>query len=266
MGVSTAGVLTGTGTYELAGVNAEPERIRTRYGDTVVRREERAGIELLHIARHEEGHARLSNHVRHRANIAALSHLGADCVIGVSMCGAVEPSVSPGSLLVFDDLHFPCNRLADGSLCTFHDTPGDAMRGHWIFDRPFCDGLRDILVEACGEAGLPVLDAGCYGHVDGPRFNSRAEIRSLALAGVTAISQNCGPEAVLCGELELPYALLGYVTDYGNGVTDTATDLDDLARLVAASKEIVPAVLDRAVPRLKAADLASPGAVYRFEK
>ena len=61
-------------------------------------------------------------------------------------------------------------------------------------------------------------DGGCYGHVDGPRFNTRAEIRGLAACGVTAVSQTAGPETVLCGEAELPYALLGFLTDYANGV------------------------------------------------
>ena len=50
-------------------------------------------------------------------------------------------------------------------------------------------------------------DGGCYGHVDGPRFNTKAEIRGLAPAGVTAVSQTAGPETVLAGEAELPFAL-----------------------------------------------------------
>ena len=42
------------------------------------------------------------------------------------------PSSNSGSLVIFDDLHFISNRLPDGSLCTFYDTPGDPARGHWI--------------------------------------------------------------------------------------------------------------------------------------
>ncbi len=47
-------------------------------------------------------------------------------------------------------------------------------------------------------------DGGCYGHVDGPRFNTRAEIRGLATCGVTAVSQTAGPETTLAGEAEIP--------------------------------------------------------------
>ena len=259
-------MLTGTGTYALEQAVEEPEIVSTRWGDALVSRTEAAaGVELLHIARHEEGHARLSNHVRHQANIAALKDLGADCAIGVTVCGAVDRSVSLGSLVVFADLHVLANRLADGSLCTFYDAPGDPMRGHWIYEGPFSEDVRRVLLDACVDAGVPARDGGVYGHVDGPRFNTRAEIRSLALAGVTCVSQTAGPEAVLCGEAELPYALLGYATDYANGVSDEPTPVEELVRLIEASKGVFQNVLGCAVARLADARPAPPGVVYRFE-
>ena len=259
------GVLTGTGSYALEEFGGGPEPVATRWGEALVTRGEAGGVEVLHISRHEEGHKRLSNHVAHRANIAALKELGADCAIAVTVCGAVDPTVPLGSLIVFDDLHFLVNRLADGSLCTFYDTPGDRLRGHWIFDRPFAEGLRRVLLEATIDAGVPARDGGCYGHVDGPRFNTRAEIRSLAMAGVTAVSQTAGPETVLCGEAELPYALLGYATDYANGVKDEATPVAELLRLIGASTDVFARVLSAAVPMLAGRDPAPPGTVYRFE-
>jgi purine nucleoside phosphorylase len=259
------GVLTGTGTYALAEGGAAPEPVATRYGDALVGRAETAGVEVLHISRHEEGHRRLSNQVAHRANVAALAELGADCVVAVTVCGAVDRSVPLGSLIVFDDLHFLANRLADGSLCTFHDTPGQPGRGHWILGSPFSEGLRRVLIDACVEAGVPARDGGCYGHVDGPRFNTRAEIRSLAQVGVTAVSQTAGPETVLCGEAELPYALLGYATDYANGVSDEPTPVDELMRLIGASKDVFRSVLGHALPKLTAAEVSPPGVMYRFD-
>ena len=89
-------------------------------------------------------------------------------------------------------------------------------------------------------------DGGCYGHVDGPRFNTRSEIRMLMGAGVTAVSQTAGPETVLAGEAKLPYALLGYATDYANGVKPEApTPVEELIRLVAASTETFARTLAR---------------------
>ena len=260
-------IITGSGTYSLPGFEAsQTERVVTEWGEAPVSQGVFAGTDVLHLSRHGEGHRRLSSAVAHRANIAALAALGAEAVIAVTVCGAVDAGVPLGSLVCFDDLHFLANRLGDGELCTFYREPGDPRRGHWIFEGPFSEPLRAALLAGAREAGVEVRDAGCYGHVDGPRFNTRAEIRGLAACGVTHVSQTGGPEAVLCGEAELPYALLGYATDYANGVTEEATPLQTLLDLMAASTDAFAAVLTAAVPRAAAADLTPAGTVYRFAR
>ena len=261
------GVITGTGTYALAGYGeSAPEAVSTPYGDALVARGRGDdGLEILHVARHGEGHRRLSNQVDHRANVAALVELEADAVLAVTVCGAVDPDVELGSLIVFDDLHFLVNRLPDGSLCSFYSEPGDPRRGHWIFGGPFSEELRSALVAGARSAGCVHRAEGCYGHVDGPRFNTRAEIRGLAACGVTAVSQTAGPEAVLCGEAELPYALLGYATDYANGVKDEATPVEDLLALIERSTEVFSSALAATLPALAGGAGTPAGVVYRFE-
>ena len=254
------GIVTGSGTYSV--LEAEPEDVVTEWGTARVTHGTLGGVDVVHLSRHGAGHARLSNHVTHRANVAALKASGCDAVMAVTVCGAVDPSVALGSLICFDDLHFLANRLADGTLCTFFDQAGDDRRGHWIYEDPFSPSLRQALLEGGAEAGREVRDGGCYGHVDGPRFNTKAEIRGLAACGVTAVSQTAGPETVLCGEAQLPYALLGYATDYANGVVEEVTPVATLLEMVAASTEAFSTVLAAALPRIGTADPA--GVVHRF--
>jgi purine nucleoside phosphorylase len=261
------GVITGAGTNALPGfVGGAPEPVATSWGEALVTRGSLAGIRVAHVSRHGEGHVRLSNHVAHRANVGALARLGVDAAIAVTVCGAVDPSVELGSLICFDDLHFPVNRLPDGSLCTFYGEAGDPRRGHWIYEDPYAPPLRAALLEAAERCGLPMRDGGCYGHVDGPRFNTKAEIRGLAAAGVTAVSQTAGPETVLAGEAELPFALVGYATDYANGVQAEPTPVERLLELIAASTETFARVLAEALPRIEQAALAPTGVVYRFHE
>src|SRR5215207_9996462 len=219
------GIITGSGTYALPELVGSAEQVRTEWGTTDVTRGELAGVRVAHVSRHGEGHVRLSNHVTHRANVGALAQLGVDAAIAVTVCGAVDPGVALGSLICFDDLHFPANRLPDGSLCTFYGVPGDA-----------------------------------------PRFNTKAEIRGLAAAGVTAVSQTAGPEAVLAGEAELPFALVGYATDYANGVQVEATPVARLLELIAASTETFARVLASALPLIDTSALTPAGIVYRFHE
>jgi 5'-methylthioadenosine phosphorylase len=260
------GIVTGSGTYALPGFDGEPHEVETRFGPSRVSAGSFAGADVLHVSRHGEGHARLSSAVTHQANISALQELGADAILAVTVCGAADPSIELGSLIVFDDLHFLANRLPDGSVCTLHTEPGRAGRGHWIFDGPFSEPLRAALLDAAHDVGHPVRDGGCYGHVDGPRFNTRTEIRMLANAGVTAVSQTAGPETVLAGEAEIPYALLGYATDYANGVKpDEPTPVEELVRLIGASTATFASVLASAVPRVAQADLEPVGTHFRFD-
>ncbi len=261
------GIITGSGTYALPGFDGSaPETVKTAWGETLLSHGTFAGADVVHVSRHHAGHVRLSNHVTHRANLAALAADGVDAVLAVTVCGAVDPGVELGSLICFDDLHFPVNRLPDGSLCTFYAEPGDPRRGHWIFEDPYAPPLRAALLEAGARAGLQVRDGGCYGHVDGPRFNTKAEIRGLAAAGVTAVSQTAGPETVLAGEAELPFALVGYATDYANGVQAEATPVERLLELIAASTDAFAALLAAALPLIDTAALAPAGVVYRFHE
>jgi purine nucleoside phosphorylase len=262
------GIITGSGTYALPGFSeTEPIVVETPFGECSVTRGSYGGAEALHVSRHGPGHVRVSNHVNHRANIWALKELGATAVIACTACGAVDPTLELGSLIVFDDLYFLSNRFPDGSLCTFFAEAGDPARGHWILHGgPYSAGARAALVAAATDAGHPVWDGGTYGHVDGPRFNTPSEIAQLVAAGVTAVSQTAGPETVLCGELELPFALVGFVTDYANEVRPgEPTPVATLIDLMGRSTTIFADVLRGALPQLERTPPRPAGTVYRFE-
>src|SRR3954465_10917923 len=151
------GIITGSGTYSLPGFEGgRQDMVDSLWGEALVSRGTLAGVDVLHISRHEEGHIRLSNHVTHQANIAALKKLGATGVISVTVCGAVDPSVELGSLICFDGLHFLANRLPDGSLCTFHQNAGHRGRGHWIYEDPYSPPLRGALLAGAAAARGPL--------------------------------------------------------------------------------------------------------------
>jgi purine nucleoside phosphorylase len=259
------GIITGSGTYALPGfADAAARDVETRFGTARLTEGTWAGVEVVHVSRHLDGHARLSSAVTHQANITALKRAGADCVLAVTVCGALDPQLELGTLVVFDDLHFPANRLPDGSVCTLYTEPGEPGRGHWIFDRPFSPALREALLAGARDAGHAVRDGGTYGHVDGPRFNTRSEIAQLQAVGVTAVSQTAGPETVLCGEAELPYALVGFATDYANGVPHDPTPVDTLVALIGRSGAIFADTLRATVGRITQPPVPV-GTFFRFD-
>lgn len=263
----TIGIITGSGTHALPGFESPVERtLDTRFGTVLVTQGTFAGQEVVHLSRHGAGHQRLSSHVNHRANILALADAGAAAILAATVCGAVDTAVELGSLIVFDDLHFLTNRLADGSVCSLY-AEGQPGRGHWIFEGPFSEPLRGALLAGAVQAGTGVVTAGCYAHVDGPRFNTRTEIGALARCGVTAVSQTAGPETVLAGEAEIPYALLGYATDYANGVKPEPTPVAELIRLIEASTATFARALAGAVAELggRSSPVEPTGTHFRFD-
>ncbi|PZS36825.1 MAG: phosphorylase [Pseudonocardiales bacterium] len=258
------GIISGSGSYQWPGLDdAVPQRLPTCYGTVEATTGTVAGVDVVHVSRHGAGHLRLSNHVQHKANLAALRDAGVAVVVSLTLCGALDPAIEAGSVIAFDDLYFPGNRLPDGTPCTWYDTPGEAGRGHWIFDRPMSEPLRRALLDAAHTVRVPMVDGGCYGHVEGPRFNSRAEIAALRAVGVSAVSQTAGPEVVLAGEAELPLAVLGFVTDHATGVLPAPVPVGRLVELMQASTQIFAAVVNAALPAIT--DPPAPGFVYRFE-
>jgi purine nucleoside phosphorylase len=259
--VVAIGIITGSGTHALPGLeHAEARVVETQFGAVPVTEGIWAGVEVVHLSRHGEGHERLSHQVRFQANALALAAAGATAIVGCTVCGGVDPGLAPGSLVVFDDLHFPANRLPTGEVCTVFTEPGDPRRGHWVLGEPFSAGVRAGLLAGAAEAGFDARDGGCYGHVDGPRFNTVAEIAQLAAAGVAAVSQTGGPETVLFGELEIPYGLLGFVTDHANGASPgEPTSVEELVGLLKASTGAYAAILERTLPRLAAEPPAPAG-------
>ncbi len=263
------GIITGSGTYALRGLSATTEvLVETPYGELRVTEGNLHGVDVVHLSRHGNGHERLSNLVNHRANVWALRERGAECVLGLTACGAVDPDLELGSLVIFDDLHFISNRLPDGSLCTYFDQVGDPQRGHWVLHGgPYSAALVSALTQAALEAEISFQTGGIYGHVDGPRFNTPAEIAALSACGVCAVSQTGGPETVLSGELELPFALVGFITDHANDVVPgQPTPVTTLFELVGRSSEVFAELLMRALPLIAAAQgtLAAAGSVVRF--
>ena len=258
------GIITGSGLYSFPSEVRE-QRVETGFGEAVVQVGRVGRWRVGAISRHGPEHRFLSHQVRHRANLAALSQLGARAVLATTVVGAVDPTLSLGRPVLFDDLFFPENRLPNGEICTIFTEPGDPERGHLILDEPFSPHLRRRTAQVAEELGLEPTIGGVYGHTNGPRFETRSEVSALGVAGVTAVSLTCGPEAILAGELELPYALIGFPVNYATGVGEPETK-EDLDQRLALSKRVLPQLLLRTIESPKEEDFAFDyGYVYRME-
>ncbi len=265
--MARVGLITGSGFYAHALAPLMPRTVATPFGPVAVTHGRVHGQVVTHLARHGAAHERLSHQVEHRANLLAFHELGVEAIIASTAVGVLTADTPLGVPILFDDLFFPSNRLPDGGLATIFTTPGDPRRGHWIPGAPFSPALRGRLAHAARRAGLAVAAGGCYAHADGPRFNTAAEHVALRRAGAIAVSQTCGPEAVLAGELEIPYALVGFGVNHVPGLGLPATDDARLAALLAQHGAVVGRLIDEFLAGLAPDAVFSldTGAIFRIE-
>ncbi len=261
------GLITGSGFYSQEGAALAPRTVATPFGPVTVTQGRVHAHAVTHLARHGAAHERLSHQVEHRANLWALHELGVEAIVASTAVGLLTASTPLGVPILFDDMYFPSNRLPDGSLATIFTTPGDARRGHWIPGAPFSPTLRAMLANAARGAGIAVTTGGCYAHADGPRFNTPAEHAALRQAGATAVSQTCGPEAVLAGELGVPYALVGFGVNHAACLGLPPTGDARVVELLARHGAVVGRLIDAFLAGVERVCVFPPdtGSVFRIE-
>lgn len=249
--------ITGSGFYDKDGFTEKS--VSTRFGTVTLLLGQSAGAPCILLPRHGKGHRNLPHQINHRAHLLALKEAGATAVISLSVCGIIDPAWELARPILATDLLFSENRLGNGETCTIFDQPAAPGRGHLLASTLFNSGLSEILTDTLSEPPL----AGVYGHVPGPRFNTRSEIRALQASSVSFISQTCGPEAVLANELELPYALLGFGIDFANGVTPIPTPVEELNHNLQTAKHVFNTLIDTL--REPSGGFSFENFVYRFD-
>ncbi|MFC3551268.1 S-methyl-5'-thioinosine phosphorylase [Lysobacter cavernae] len=237
-------VIGGTGLYQLADLqDIETHQPTTRYGapSGPVRLGTLDGHRVAFLARHGEGHSLPPHQINYRANLAALQALGARRVLALNTVGGITERFGPRVLACPDQLI----DYTWGRVSTLCEEPGSEVL-HVDFGEPYTRSLRSEVVAAAGQAGVALVDGGCYGATQGPRLETRAEIARLRRDGCDLVGMTGMPEAGLARELGLDYACLAIVANWAAGAgpdPDEVITLQDVLDHVAAASSGLPALL-----------------------
>ena len=164
-------------------------------------------VRFSFIARHGEGHRIPPSAINYRANIDALKRCGVTDVLAISAIGSLREELAPGRFVVPD-------QFIDRTLGRERSFFGEGVVAHVSLADPVCPRLADFAAAAAEKAGAGVHRGGTYVAIEGPQFSTRAESRMYRAWGGDVIGMTAMPEARLAREAELPYAVLGMVTDY----------------------------------------------------
>jgi 5'-methylthioinosine phosphorylase len=243
MGIDLA-VIGGTGVYALGELDdVESHQPVTPYGalSGPVRVGRYAGRRVAFLARHGEGHSLPPHRINYRANLAALKALGATRVLALNTVGGITAQCGPRVLACPDQLI----DYTWGRVSTVCEEPGTEVL-HVDFGDPYTPALRAEVIAAARRAGVPLVDAGCYGATQGPRLETKAEIARMRRDGCDLVGMTGMPEAGLARELGLDYACLAIVANWAAGAgpdVDEVITLQDVLDNVAAAMDGVPRVL-----------------------
>jgi 5'-methylthioinosine phosphorylase len=212
------GVIGGTGLYQFEGLqDINRVAVATPYGapsgevvcGTV------NGACIAFIARHGEAHTIAPHRVNYRANVWAMHHLGARRVIGVNAVGGIAAHYGPCVIGVPDQIiDYTHGRLT--SFCDVDNAPVD----HIDLSEPYTDSLRQYLLKVGRDNAIELIDGGVYGATQGPRLETRAEIKRMQRDGCDLVGMTGMPEAALARELKLDYACIALVANWAAGCGD----------------------------------------------
>jgi 5'-methylthioadenosine phosphorylase len=216
-------IIGGTGLTQLPNLEiARREVVRTPYGDPsgaltlgTIR-----GQPVAFLARHGYGHTIPPHRVNYRANVWAIAQQKVKYIVSVASVGGIRADLGPGTLAV-------PHQILDytyGREFTYF-TGVDRSVVHVDFTQPYCEPLRQRLMEAAREAGEPIVEGGTYATTQGPRLETAAEINRLERDGADMVGMTGMPEAALARELGLCYAALAVVVNHAAGRGDSTTGI-----------------------------------------
>ena len=213
------GIIAGSGLQRLNHLeNIRREIVRTPFGETscAITLGQLAGVDVAFLNRHGYGHTLAPHQINYRANIWALQKIGVQTVCAVGSTGSFLESIQPGQLIVPSDIL----DYTQGRKNTYFEGP-DHPIVYTDMSEPFDVTVRANLIAAAQKLQLPVVSEAVYACTNGPRLETRAEVRRMLGDGAQVVGMTLVPEVILAKEIGLNYAAITVCTNYAAGVGDT---------------------------------------------
>ena len=236
-------IIGGTASIDTGMLDGSREvEVRTPYGrpsDTVTLGE-LSGVKVAILPRHGRGHTIPPHMINFRANIDALHRLGVKRIVATAAVGSLQEAYKAGDVVIPDQF-IDWSKAVHG----FYD---DGRFYHVSMADPFCNEVRECLIETVKGLELPFHDKGTYLKIDGPQFSTRAASR-MYRQFADIVGMTCIPEAILARERQMCLAVLATVTDY-DVWAEKPVSYDEIKQVMKRNIENTKNILQEAVKSL----------------
>ena len=231
-----AGVMTGSGMEDLFSA-AERRIVKTDYGTVETFHCTSGGASFVVIPRHGKDHTVPPHRINYKANVQAMKKVGVADVIATSAVGSISKKIPVGGLGLLDQFIDFSGR---------HLTYFERSPVHVDMTYPYDAKLRGRLERAAKALGIGLTRGLVYVCVDGPRYETAAEIRTFGLMGGDVVGMTGAPEAILCRETGLRYASVVVATNWGAGIQEKVSH-EEVLKAMAKVKPRLKRLIERVV-------------------
>lgn len=240
-------IIGGSGTASLEPFRGWPfKTISTRYGEAVASEGLLAGVSTVFLPRHGPHHSLPPHLINYRANIAALKELEVRSAIGICAVGSADPDLRPGALAVLSDfIDFTHSREN-----TFHEG-GEEGVVHTDFSQPYCPVVSEAIVSAGEASGILIRRKCVYLCVEGPRYETKSEIRMFRQWGADVVGMTNVPEVTLAREAGICYGVLAAITNFAAGISPTPLSHDEVLSVMRKMDFKIAQILGRAARQIR---------------
>jgi 5'-deoxy-5'-methylthioadenosine phosphorylase len=198
---------------------------------------------VVFLPRHGSGHTIAPHKINYRANLWALKACGVSKIIAVNAVGGIRADMTPGRIVFADQIiDYTWSRIN-----TYFEE-GLTSVTHIDFTHPYCEELRQFMIQGARAIGLDAVEEGVYAATQGPRLETSAEINRLERDGCDLVGMTGMPEACLARELELCYASCCVVANMGAGRGEGVITMEEIELHLRSGMERVRQLLEYIVP------------------
>lgn len=155
--------------------------------------------------------------------LRTLKLLGCAALVITNAAGSLDPKAEPGTLMLIEDhINFQGMNPFFGCFGIEDEEFGPRFLS---VDNVYDPKLRACVQDLATKHDIP-LSTGVYVGVQGPIFETHAEIRAYRMLGANAVGMSTVPDVIVAHQCGMRVLTLSVLTNWGAGMSDTILSHD----------------------------------------
>ncbi len=164
--------------------------------------------------------------------VRLLAHLGCSIVLLTNAAGGIDAAFKPGTLMLIDDhLNLSGTNPLNGPN---HDFLGPRFPD---MTRAYDEELCAMAKRAAADIGLD-LAQGIYAALQGPSYETPAEIRMLRTLGANAVGMSTVPEVIALRHIGVRCGAISCITNMAAGLGHATLDHSEVEETAGATRDV----------------------------